>query len=499
MAEPSSNPDSFIGKTVGAYQVEAEIGQSRWGTIYRAMQTSVHRMVALKILSPEISALPGKVEHFLEESRATAQFSHHNIVRIFEAGRNDGIFFCAMEYMDGPALTEFLREGHSVNEQHMLQLVAGVARALDFLWQKNILHQPPETRNILINGEGTAKLINVEPTELPPSQTQQEDVLALGLALAGLSNEIAPVSKPVAELVERMMAAHDRKPFESLTELAGAAETLERKLFPPVTPTSKYVVEKMQRKKTKPIVVVASVLAIAALIATVVVIKWREAASQSGLARPGDLGTMIEVPAGEFTNHDGKKQTLPTFYIDKYEVTIGDYKKFFDDIEAHPEKLKAHPQTPPRKTDYRPANWELVAQAIERGQLFNDAHLTWDSPVFGVDWYDACAYAAWRGKRLPTEWEWEKAAQSTPSISGHDKLTEVYADNHDRGAAGAVGMAGNVSEWTATAPDRNVAIVRGGSWKDANTSTANRPAPINCLTRIDTLGFRCAADKDVKP
>jgi formylglycine-generating enzyme required for sulfatase activity len=498
MAEPNSNQNSFVGKTVGAYRVEAEIGQSRWGTIYRALQTTVHRTVALKILSPEISALPGKIEHFLEESRATAQLSHHNIVRIFEAGRTDGIFFCAMEYMDGPALTEFLREGHSVNEQLLLQLIAGIARALDFLWQKNILHQPPEIRNILINSEGTAKLINVEPIELPPSQTQQEDVLAFGLALAQLSNEIAPVSKPVAEMVERMMAAHDRKPFESLAELVGAAETLERQLFPPVTP-AKYGVEKMQPKKTKPVVLVVSALAIVALIAIVAVMKWREAKNLSQFGPPGDLGTMIEVPAGQFTNHDGKNQMLPTFYIDKYEVTIRDYKKFLDDTEAHPEKLKAHPQTPPRKTDYRPANWDLVVQAVERGQLFNDAHLTWESPVFGVDWYNAYAYAAWRGKRLPTEFEWERVAQGAPSISGHDKLTEVYADAHDRGAAGAIGMAGNVSEWTATASGLDYAIVRGGSWKDSNPSVDKRPAPINRLTRIDTLGFRCAADKDVKP
>jgi serine/threonine protein kinase len=260
MTEQNPNPNSFVGKTVGSYSVEAEIGQSRWGAVYRAMQTTVHRTVALRILSPEIASLPGKVEHFLEESRATAQLSHHNIVRIFEAGRADGIFFCAMEYMDGPSLSEFLREGHSVSEQHMLQLIAGIARALDFLWQRKILHQPPEAKNILINSEGTAKLINVEPTEAPPSQSPQEDVLALGLALAHVSNEISPVGKPVAELVERMMGAHDRKPFESLVELAEAAETLEQQLYPPAPPTVRHTLEKIQPRKTKPIIAAASVL-----------------------------------------------------------------------------------------------------------------------------------------------------------------------------------------------------------------------------------------------
>jgi hypothetical protein len=495
MAEQSSSQNDFIGKTVGSYHIEAQIGQSRWGAVYRAMQRSVQRTVALKILSPEIATLPGKVEHFLEESRATAQFSHHNIVRIFEAGRADGFFFCAMEYMDGPSLIEFLREGHSVNEQHLLQLIAGIARALEFLWQRNILHQPPEPKNILVNAEGTAKLINVEPADAPPSQSPQDDILALGLALTYISNEISPVSKPVAELVERMMGAHDRKPFESLPEVASAVEALERQLFPPTLPTTKHTVEKIQPKKGRPILLIASVLVVLALIAMVAVIKWREAATLHEVARPSDFGTMVEVPAGEFIDHDGQKRALRTYYIDKYEVTIGEYKKFLDDIEAHPEHLKPHAQTPPTKLDYRPANWDLVVLAINRDQPFNDARLTWDSPVFGVDWFDAYTYAVWRGKRLPTELEWERAAQRTPSAAAHKALGLVYADANDKSALGVVGMAGNVSEWTGTAPSRDYAIVRGGSWKDPNPSTEARPAPINRLTRIDTLGFRCAADK----
>ena len=51
--------DPLIGKTLGAYRVDAELGQSRWGKVYRAWQEAVHRPVALKVLSPEIAALPG--------------------------------------------------------------------------------------------------------------------------------------------------------------------------------------------------------------------------------------------------------------------------------------------------------------------------------------------------------------------------------------------------------------------------------------------------------
>src|SRR5206468_6559222 len=115
-----------------------------------------------------------------------------NLVAVYEAGYAAGMHFCAMELMDGPPLAEFLRRGDAVDEHHLLQTIVGVTRGLEFLWQRKILHQPPEAKNILTNDTGAVKLINVEPDEAPPTQTQTEDILALGVALAHLANEIGP-------------------------------------------------------------------------------------------------------------------------------------------------------------------------------------------------------------------------------------------------------------------------------------------------------------------
>jgi serine/threonine protein kinase len=234
MSEPPSTSDPLVGRTLRAYVIQEPIGISRWGKVYRAVQTTMDRTVAVRVLSPGIAALPGKTEHFLEETRADASLMHPHLVTVYEAGQSDGTYFCAMEYMDGPALARFLRRGDGVDEHRLLQAIAGVARALDFLWQRNVPHQPPADKNVLTATDGAVKLINVAPAEMPASPSAREDVINLAVMVATLTNDIGPVSKPVSEFVEGMLGAEGRKQFTSLAEVVQTAETLDRELSSPV-------------------------------------------------------------------------------------------------------------------------------------------------------------------------------------------------------------------------------------------------------------------------
>ncbi len=514
---PGTTPsdDNLVGETVGAYRIEQEIGMGRWGKLYRAVQSSVQRTVALKVLSAEMAALPGKTDHFREEMRTEARVVHPGIAAIYEAGYADGIHYCAMELMDGPPLEQFLRKGDGVDEHHLLRTIISVARVLDFFWDRKVPHQPPEASNILVGKDGLVKMINVGAIHAPHSAKPEDDILALALAVAHIANEIGDVSRPVAELVERMLAAEGRKPFTSPAELADTAETLDRQLFPPPPPPQP-AVEKMQPKKTKPMVIAAAIGAVLLLVGLTAFYEFHKAVREAGpppLPRPADFGTMVEVPAGQFIYQDGRRY-LPTCYIDKYEVTIGDYKKFLDAIAAGVE-IKEHPFAGTGK-DHRPANWDLMLEAIQNGIPFNDGQLTWDTPVFGIDWFDAYAYAGWRGKRLPTEEEWEKAARGTdgrvfPWGNDNDaskansaatpkqtKWSVVYAFPQDKSPYDVIGMAGNVSEWTASTT-HDTAVIRGGSWGDNDVSVTHRVIDHKREYRSDTLGFRCAADTQIKP
>jgi len=234
MTEPLTVPDPLVGQTLRAYEIQEAIGVSRWGKVYRALQKTTSRTVAVRVLSRELAAVSGRPDQFLEESRADASLMHPHLVTVYEAGQADGTYFCAMEYMDGPPLRQFLRRDVGVNEHHLLQTVSGVARALDFLWQHNVPHQPPMDKNVLTTTSGVVKLINVEPAEMQASPSPQEDVVNLAVMVAMLTNEIGPVSRSISELVEGMLGTEGREQLTSLAQVAEGAEALDRKLFPPV-------------------------------------------------------------------------------------------------------------------------------------------------------------------------------------------------------------------------------------------------------------------------
>jgi formylglycine-generating enzyme required for sulfatase activity len=241
-----------------------------------------------------------------------------------------------------------------------------------------------------------------------------------------------------------------------------------------------------------------------------------ERSVEFGLAELG----LVEVPGGEFLfgvpeAHWVPKQVkqrrdrLPGFFVDRCEVTNARYQLFLDWIRRTNDHSKCD-KLEGRDKDHTPTFWKR-----SDNQDLRDP----DRPVVGVDYYDAFAYAAWAGKRLPTEAEWEKAARGTEgftypwgnewadeekrlnwgdlraTIDGYERTAPVGMFPTGASPYGCLDMSGNVTEWTSDLWDERTGthrVVKGGSYLEKQLCRLWErlpEAPNNASQKY--LGFRC--------
>ena len=149
----------MIGKTIAHFQILEKLGEGGMGVVYKARDTHLDRLVALKILPAEKVADPDRRRRFVQEAKAASALNHPHIVTIHDIDEADGIHFIAMEYVDGKTLDQLIpRHGMRLNEA--LKAAVQMADALAAAHEAGIVHRDLKPGNLMVTEKGQVKVLD---------------------------------------------------------------------------------------------------------------------------------------------------------------------------------------------------------------------------------------------------------------------------------------------------------------------------------------------------
>ena len=541
-SETELPPDELVGSALGNYQIEARIDQGAQGPVYRAVQANMGRQVRLYTLDPKLAKDPFEIERFLSNASVKANVRHPYILAVYEAGESNGVYYYSCEFVPCRSLKWLREAGVSLDERTALQAMKVAAEVLAYFSREDIAHNILSESTVLIDPNNRPRIANIAAHEVAKRFGVVEEMRGLGRMIAGLVSETSQalgVRKFASSL-----ASGETGAFPDWSALSQQLTAME----PAYAPEDAYKLEAHERatshiveaakKRQRRSLLISSAVSLCLFGLALGSIWWFFFRPKGGDVR--NFNRMIEISGGEFIYQDGQNRSLPAFFIDEYEVTIGQYAEFLTYLEQHPgEAAKFDHSEQPKGKSHVPVAWadQNLATGPMQGYYvrakrwgrYRDASLDVNCPVFGVDWFDAFAYAKWKGRRLPTEQEWEKAARGTRGFKypwgnepdgtransgsdfdpnpkkggeqdGYKRWSPVDARKGDKSPFGVMGMAGNVSEWTASLdtdprmPTQKIPVIRGGNWKNPDQSVTRRVLLLTDLQTDDALGFRTASN-----
>jgi tRNA A-37 threonylcarbamoyl transferase component Bud32 len=143
-----------MAQKLGKYQIQEKLGEGATAEVYHAVDTSLGREVALKLLKPALVADPTTFERFCQEARAAAVLFHPNIATVFEIGEEGGRYFIAMRYVSGKSLDKILKEGGPLSWDETFRMARQIGAALDYAHGEGFLHRDVKPSNIMRDDKG---------------------------------------------------------------------------------------------------------------------------------------------------------------------------------------------------------------------------------------------------------------------------------------------------------------------------------------------------------
>ena len=150
-----------LGRVLGhRYEILQMLGEGGMGTVYKARDREVDRLVALKVIRPELAQNADALHRFKQELVLARQITHRNVIRIFDLGDADGLKFITMEFIDGRDLKSLIREKGKFTPEEAIQIVVQVCKALEASHAEGVIHRDLKPQNIMIDEQGRVSVMD---------------------------------------------------------------------------------------------------------------------------------------------------------------------------------------------------------------------------------------------------------------------------------------------------------------------------------------------------
>src|SRR5579884_2138227 len=144
-------PGTILG---GRYEILQALGEGGMGTVYKARDRELDRLVALKVIRPDLARNPAIIQRFKQELILARQVTHRNVVRIFDLGEADGVKFITMEFIEGKDLRSLLLERKKLQPEEAVEIIRQVCLALDTAHTEGVIHRDLKPQNIMRDAQG---------------------------------------------------------------------------------------------------------------------------------------------------------------------------------------------------------------------------------------------------------------------------------------------------------------------------------------------------------
>ncbi len=173
---------TLLDQQIPGFLLQEKVGQGAMGIVYRALQVSMNRTVAVKILNPKLAADPEQLEALIREAHLAAKLSHNNIVQAIDVGSAGSIHYLVMEFMEGRSLKKVMEDGKVFSEKEALEIIVQIAQALQHAHRRGMVHRDVKPANIMLTNEGIAKLADLGMARQTSDQLliRKERGLAIG-------------------------------------------------------------------------------------------------------------------------------------------------------------------------------------------------------------------------------------------------------------------------------------------------------------------------------